>query len=98
MAVLSSPNEHTDRTAIVSAASRVVIKLGTAVMISEGGGVALSRFYSFVEAIATLRKSGREVLLVSSGAVGLGAERLALSSGQSLFHSNKPAPLLGSPA
>jgi glutamate 5-kinase len=81
MAVLSSPNERTDRTAIVSAASRVVIKLGTAVMISEGGGVALSRFYSFIEAIATLRKSGREVLLVSSGAVGLGAERLALSTG-----------------
>jgi len=81
MPVLSSPNEHVDRTAIVSAASRVVIKLGTAVMISEVGGVALSRFYSFVEAIATLRKSGREVLLVSSGAVGLGAERLALSTG-----------------
>ena len=81
MAVLSSPNENTDRTAIVTAAGRIVIKLGTAVMISEAGGVALSRFYSFVESIAALRKSGREVLLVSSGAVGLGAERLALSTG-----------------
>jgi glutamate 5-kinase len=50
-------------------------------MMSDSGGIALSRFYSFVESIAALRKSGREVLLVSSGAVGLGAERLELARG-----------------
>src|SRR5262245_38135648 len=81
MGVLSRPNDHVDRAALVSAAGRIVIKLGTAVLISEGGLVALSRFYSFVESIAALRKSGREVLLVSSGAVGLGADRLGLGRG-----------------
>jgi len=70
-----------DRAALVSSASRLVVKLGTAVMMSEGGGIALSRVYSFVESIAALRKSGREVLLVSSGAVGLGAEHLGLARG-----------------
>ncbi len=55
-----------------------MIKLGTAVLMRDDGGVALSRFYSFVEAIAAFKCEGREVLLVSSGAVGLGIERLAL--------------------
>jgi len=81
MGAASTPHDHADRTALTSSASRVVIKLGTAVMMSDGGGIALGRFYSFVESIAAVRKSGREVLLVSSGAVGLGSERLGLAGG-----------------
>jgi glutamate 5-kinase len=68
-----------DRAQIANDARRIVIKLGTAVLVRDDGGIALSRFYSFVEAIADLRRSGREVLLVSSGAVGLGAERLGIT-------------------
>jgi len=68
----------TDRARILSEARRIVIKLGTAVLMRDDGGLALSRFYSFVEAVADLKRAGREVLLVSSGAVGLGAERLGL--------------------
>lgn len=64
---------------IVPEARRVVIKLGTAVVMHEEGGVALNRFNSFVEAIAGLKREGREVLIVSSGAVGLGAERLGIA-------------------
>lgn len=59
--------------------SRVVIKLGTAVVMGGDGGVSLSRFYSFVEDIALLMKEGLEVMVVSSGAVGLGSRRLGLS-------------------
>ncbi len=69
----------TDRARIASDARRIVIKLGTAVLVRDDGGIALSRFYSFIEAIADLKRSGREVLLVSSGAVGLGAERLGIT-------------------
>ncbi len=59
-------------------ARRIVIKLGTAVLMREEGGILLSRFHSFVESIADLKRTGREVLLVSSGAVGLGVQRLSL--------------------
>src|ERR1044071_2973019 len=69
----------TDRARITSSARRIVIKLGTAVLVRDDGGIALNRFYSFIEAIADLKRSGREVLLVSSGAVGLGAERLGIT-------------------
>ncbi|MGA9770873.1 MAG: glutamate 5-kinase [Blastocatellia bacterium] len=69
----------TDRARITTDARRIVIKLGTAVLVRDDGGLALSRFYSFIEAIADLKRAGREVLLVSSGAVGLGAERLGIT-------------------
>jgi glutamate 5-kinase len=56
----------------------VVVKLGTAVLTHDGGRVALGRLYAFVESLALLRREGRQVLLVSSGAVGLGAHRLGV--------------------
>ncbi len=70
---------ETDRRVIVAQARRVVIKLGTAILMKEDGGIALSRFYSFIEAIAGLMKEGKEVLLVTSGAVGLGSQKLGLT-------------------
>ena len=70
-----------DRQTLISQARRVVIKLGTAVLMREERKIALSRFYSFIEAIADVKQSGRDVLLVSSGAVGLGGERLGLQPG-----------------
>ena len=54
-----------ERKRITADARRVVIKLGTAVLIREDGTVALSRLHSFIKAIAGLRREGREVLLVS---------------------------------
>src|ERR1044071_600469 len=68
-----------ERGRIINEARRVVIKLGTAVLMREDGGPALSRFYSFIESIADLKRAGREILLVSSGAVGLGAQQLRLA-------------------
>lgn len=68
-----------ERRQALAHARRIVIKLGTAVLIREEGGIAEGRFASFVEAVAKLRSEGREVLLVSSGAVGLGFAQLGLS-------------------
>lgn len=70
--------QDSDRRAVVAQARRVVVKLGTAILMKDEGGIALSRFYSFIEGIAALMKSGKEVLLVTSGAVGLGVQKLGL--------------------
>ena len=59
-------------------ARRIVVKIGTSSLTNEDGGLALSRVYSFVESIAALRRGGREVLLVTSGAIGLGVARLGV--------------------
>lgn len=61
-------------------AKRIVVKLGTNVIRNENGEVALSRIYSYIEDIAKLVKSGHEVILVTSGAVGLGKKKLNLDS------------------
>lgn len=57
---------------------RLVVKLGTNVIMRPDGKVALGLLCSLVESVAALRVQGIEVLVVSSGAVGLGVERLAL--------------------
>jgi len=62
----------------VAQARRVVLKLGTRVLTDDDGGVALSRLQALVGVAARLRRGGRDVLLVSSGAVGLGREALGL--------------------
>ncbi len=57
---------------------RIVVKLGTNVIMRADGKVALGLLCGLVEGVAALREGGVEVLVVSSGAVGLGVERLAL--------------------
>ena len=61
-------------------AKRIVIKLGTNILRNEDGEVALSRIYSFIEDISKLVKSGKEVIIVTSGAVGLGKKKLNLET------------------
>jgi gamma-glutamyl phosphate reductase len=64
----------------VAASSRIVVKIGTNVLMRDDGGVSIAAFYGIAESLANARRAGREVLLVSSGAVGLGMQRLELSS------------------
>jgi glutamate 5-kinase len=59
---------------------RIVLKLGTNVIMRPDGKVALGLLCSLVEQVAALRSRGSDVLVVSSGAVGLGVERLGLGS------------------
>lgn len=56
-----------------------MVKVGTAVVSKPNGTLALSRMGGLVEHIGMLHHDGRQVLLVSSGAVGIGRQRLNLS-------------------
>jgi len=60
------------------AARRVVIKLGTSVVTGPDGQICSEQVQPIVRSIAALKSAGRQVVLVSSGAVGLGAGRLNL--------------------
>lgn len=70
-----------DRTEFIKA-KRIVIKLGTNVLRNDDGYVSLPRVYTFIEDIANLVKSGKEVIVITSGAVGLGKKRLGLEDTQ----------------
>lgn len=62
----------------VAQARRIVIKVGTNVVMRDDGRLALSQLYGIAESVARLRQQGRDLLMVSSGAVGLGMERIGL--------------------
>ncbi|MDD3436293.1 MAG: glutamate 5-kinase [Candidatus Gastranaerophilales bacterium] len=66
-----------DRAKIIEA-KRIVIKFGTNILTNEEGDVSLPRVYSFIEDVSKLKKSGKEIILVTSGAVGLGKKKLGL--------------------
>ncbi len=59
-------------------AKRVVIKLGTNVLRNDDGEASLPRLYSYIEDISKLVKQGKEIILVTSGAVGLGRKKLGV--------------------
>ena len=63
-------------------AKRIVVKLGTNVLRNDEGYVSLPRIYSFIENMASLVMAGKEVILITSGAVGLGKKRLNLQDTQ----------------
>jgi len=64
----------------LSQARRIVIKLGTGVVTHDGNRVALGRLHGLVEDFAALHAEGKELLIVSSGAVGLGMRQLGLTT------------------
>ncbi len=60
------------------AARRLVIKVGTATVTGAEGELCVERVEPIVRSLADLMKAGRQVVLVSSGAVGLGRGWLGL--------------------
>ena len=58
--------------------NRVVIKLGTGLLSSDQGSIREERIFQICAGIQQLRKQGIEVIIVSSGAVGLGMGKLGL--------------------
>ena len=62
-----------------SKVKRIVIKAGTNLLSSETG-IDMERVSAIVSQIAELKDAGYQVLLVSSGAVGLGAKALGHTS------------------
>lgn len=62
--------------AFVKAVKRVIVKVGTAVVTRGDGRLALGRIGSLCEQLKELNSQGFEVILVTSGAVGVGRQRL----------------------
>lgn len=58
-------------------AQTVVIKVGSAVVQRADGLLAMGRIGSIVEQVALLRKEGKRVVFVASGAIGIGGQRVA---------------------
>lgn len=68
------------RQEITTAASRIVVKVGTRVLTHADGHLNVDRIASLADQINTIVESGRKVLLVSSGAVGAGMSELGITN------------------
>jgi glutamate 5-kinase len=69
---------ETGRESLLKAARRIVIKLGTNTVAGSQGELSRERVRPIAESVAGLVRDGRQVVLVSSGAVGLGRGWLGL--------------------
>lgn len=59
-------------------AKRIAIKVGTSTLTHDTGKLNLRRMRELVRVIADLKNAGREIILVSSGAIGVGVGKLKL--------------------
>ena len=73
---LRAPNV---RQLVVAQATRVVVKVGTRVLVNSKGMPDERRIAALVKGVAALRHAGKEVVLVTSGAIGSGMEALGLT-------------------
>ena len=77
-------------------ARRIVIKLGTSLVTADDGSAASERLSSLVDSIVSLHSEERQIVLVSSGAIGLGRARLGLSKYVwAIWCCDRPVRLLG---
>ncbi len=63
----------------ISDKKRIVIKLGTSTLAHKTGKLNIRRMTNLVRVISDLHNSGKEIIMVSSGSVGLGAGKLGLN-------------------
>ena len=57
---------------------RIVVKVGTSTLTYENGKVNLKRLEQLCKVLSDLHNSGRQIILVSSGAIGIGVGKLKL--------------------
>ena len=78
-----------------SECQRWVVKIGSALLTEDGQELAVAAIDDWVEQLATLQQSGREILLVSSGAVAEGMTRLGWRQRPHSLHELQAAAAVG---
>jgi glutamate 5-kinase len=77
-------------------AKRIVIKVGSALLVEQKTGTVKQAWLtSLVEDVASLKKKGADVILVSSGAIALGRFKLGLPKGKLELPQSQAAAAVG---
>ncbi len=69
----------TDGAAALAGAKRLVVKVGSSSLTTAGGGIDDARLRALVDSLAGARTTGREIVLVSSGAIAAGLAPLGFT-------------------
>ncbi|MDQ2137545.1 glutamate 5-kinase [Alcaligenaceae bacterium B3P038] len=79
----------------IASAHRIVVKVGSSLVTNEGRGLDRPAVAHWAAQIATLRQQGREVVLVSSGAIAEGMARLGWRKRPVVMHELQAAAAVG---
>lgn len=79
----------------INEAKRWVIKIGSAVLTNDGRGLDRNAIQQWAEQIVALRQRGIEIVLVSSGAVAEGMNRLGWQKRPEALHELQAAAAIG---
>ena len=76
-------------------AKRIVVKVGSSLVTNEGRGLDAEAIGQWCEQLAALAKDGREVIMVSSGAIAEGMKRLGWATRPKAIHELQAAAAVG---
>jgi len=76
-------------------AKRIVVKVGSSLVTNEGRGLDAEAIGQWCQQLAALVQSGREVIMVSSGAIAEGMKRLGWASRPKAIHELQAAAAVG---
>jgi glutamate 5-kinase len=82
-------------TSVLTDAKRLVVKVGSSLVTNQGRGLDHARLAVWASQIAELRHMGREVILVSSGAIAEGMQRLGWKKRPHAVHELQAAAAVG---
>lgn len=74
---------------------RIVIKIGTSTLAHKSGLLNIRRVEELVKVMSDLKNAGNEIILVSSGAIGMGAGKLSLTDRPSDIPTKQAAAAVG---
>ena len=85
----------TSSTSVTAAARRIVVKVGSSLVTNEGRGLDEAAIGEWCRQMAELVRQGREVIMVSSGAIAEGMKRLGWATRPNEIHELQAAAAVG---
>jgi glutamate 5-kinase len=79
----------------IAASKRLIVKVGSALVTNNGAGLADEFIADCARQIALLHKNGKSVIVVSSGAIAAGMQRLGWATRPHLMHELQAAAAVG---
>ena len=80
---------------MVQDAKRIVFKVGTSTLTYAGGGINIRRVEEFVKVLSDLKNQGKEIILVTSGAVSIGMGKMGIKSRPSATREKQALAAIG---
>ncbi len=86
---------HASPLSVIASASRIVAKVGSSLVTNDGQGLDRQAVAHWASQIAALRNQGKQVVLVSSGAIAEGMARLGWAKRPTSMHELQAAAAVG---